>query len=287
MYHEYNEETLRAYCRTGIEALEKWARLIIDRELTIEYGHNYFDSKMENDDPVVKKEINDKATNMMMKHPDRFKRKIDTLFLDEIIYLLCKVQLYKKVFKKVLDEIYPDGHAEARTYLNRLVPIRNKLSHSNPISIREAERAICYSHDFIDGVKSYFAKIGETQMYNVPQAIKLSDSFGGEYILENKDILETIKIVDENKTLRMINVGDRVSFRLTMDPSFQEDSYEISWQVKDGVCLKGKEITCDITEDMVGTNHHIICCINQNKKWHKYGFVDQRFIVVIQVLPPE
>ena len=77
------------------------------------------------------------------------------------------MQLYKDVFKIVLDNIYPDGCDEARTYLKRLVPIRNKLSHSNPISIREAERVICYCNDFVDGIKGYFEKKGMGNMITV------------------------------------------------------------------------------------------------------------------------
>ena len=83
-----------------------------------------------------------------------------------------------------MDNIYPDGCDEARTYLKRLIPIRNKLSHSNPISIREAERVICYCNDFVDGIKIYFEKKGMGNMFNVPHAIRLNDSLGNEYLLK-------------------------------------------------------------------------------------------------------
>lgn len=288
MYHEYDEETLRAYCRTSIEALERWARLVIDRELINQYGYNYFDAKMENGDPVIKSEINEKATDMLAKHPDRFKRKIDTLFLDEIIYLLCKVQLYKKVFKKILDEIYPDGCAEARTYLNRLVPIRNKLSHSNPVSIRETEMAICYSHDFVDGVKSYFAKVGENRMFNVPQAVKLNDSLGNEYILKNNSHPEIIRIMNQSGILEPFYVNERISFEVTMDPSFEGDSYDIFWTIKGEIKSKTEKLLIVIDESMVGEETYITFHVKQKKAWHKYTTgCDQYVIVVIQVLPPQ
>ena len=58
---------------------------------------------------------------------------------------------------------------EAKTFLTRIIPIRNKLSHSNPISIREAERAICYSNDFVEGVKEYMKQEGKQNEYNVPK----------------------------------------------------------------------------------------------------------------------
>ena len=149
MFYSISENELRSICKINLEAFEKWARTIIHNELVTELGENYFDIELSSGVPVVKKEIRLKTEKMMQKQPQRFHRKIDTLFLDEIIYLLCRHDLYKRFFKKFLDFIYPDGNAEARTYLNRLVPIRNCLSHSNPISVRDAERCICYTNDFI------------------------------------------------------------------------------------------------------------------------------------------
>ena len=186
MYYSLSEDELRSMCRINIEAFEKWARTIIHSELTKALGDRYFDMELAPNNPIVKKSIRDKTEEMMRTHPQRFHRKIDTLFLDEIIYLLCKKDLYKRYFKDFLDTIYPDGIAEARTFLNRIIPIRNCLSHSNPISIRDAERCICYTNDFIEGVKNYYFEKGEDRVFNTPNAIKLSDSLGNEFYL-NKD----------------------------------------------------------------------------------------------------
>lgn len=108
MYFKMNEEELRVICKVSIENLEKWARLIIDKEMKAQYGDNYFYVR-ENDIPIIKKEIIEKAQNMINKNSNRFPRIIDALFLDEIIYFLCKESLYRKCFKKCLDIIYPRG----------------------------------------------------------------------------------------------------------------------------------------------------------------------------------
>ena len=99
----------------------------------------------------------------------------------KIIYLLCTDKFYQLMFKDILIHSYPQGNNEAREFLGRLIPIRNKLSHSNPITIREAEKAICYSNDFIDGVKEYYKKEGKDRMYNVPTIIRIIDSLGNEF----------------------------------------------------------------------------------------------------------
>ena len=194
MYHTFSEEEIRGYCRTNIEALEKWARFIINRELTKVYGDNYFNYE-QNGEPIIKHEVREKAETMIRKEPGRFKSKIDTLYLEEIIYILCKDNLYKAYFSKIFKGVYPNGCNEARTFLKRLIPIRNRLSHSTPISIRDAEQAICYSHDFIDGIKQYLESEGQGKVFNVPHAIRLNDSLGNEFELSGDTPCEHIEIL--------------------------------------------------------------------------------------------
>ena len=194
MYYKIPEEELRGACKVSIENLEKWARLLIDREMTAQYGKDYFNAK-ENNIPIVKKDLIKKAHAMISEDQNRFSRMIDTIFLDEIIYFLCKENLYQSCFKKCLNIIYPEGRMEAKTFLSRIVPIRNKLSHSNSISIREAERAICYSNDFVEGVKEYMKQEGKQSEYNVPNIIKINDSLGHEYYLNKNVNFELIEII--------------------------------------------------------------------------------------------
>lgn len=289
MFYSFSEEELRSVCRVNIEAFEKWARTIIDSELTKNLGENYFDIELTPGVPVVKKSIRDKTAQMMRSNPQRFHRKIDTLFLDEIIYLLCKNDLYKRFFKDFLDLIYPDGNSEARTYLNRLVPIRNCLSHSNPISMRDAERCICYTNDFIDGVKQYFYDKGEERVFNTPNAIKLNDSLGNEFQLNKDTMFETIVINRAGTTqLHQFNLGERYSAWLTLDPSFAPDQYTIDWHIECGRHLgSDSRLDIEIAEDMIRERCPIYCTIKSTKSWHRYRGYDQQFAIVFQVLPPD
>lgn len=288
MLYGYSEEEVRSICRSSIESFEKWARVIIDMKLKEQYGQNYFNATI-NDEYIIKKEIRDKANDMLRNHPDRFNKEIDTLFLEEIIYLLCKDKLYKNSFKSFLDIMYPDGRSEVRTFLERLIPIRNKLSHSNPLSIREAEQCICYSNDFIQGIKEYFKMIGEDRVYNVPNAIKLIDSLGNTYNLNNEKSFESIYVNNNSSNdLYKFKIGDRYSAWLQLDPSFDKSEYIFRWNVEGKWTLLSTEsrIDLEITEDLINIHQAIYCTIKSTKSWHKYGTYDQQFAIVFQVLPP-
>lgn len=288
MFYSIPEDELRSICRVNIEAFEKWARTIIHNELKNNLGENYFDMELSPNVPVVKKSIRDKTSAMIRNQPQRFHRKIDTLFLDEIIYLLCRNDLYKRFFKNFLDLVYPDGNSEARTYLNRLIPIRNCLSHSNSISVRDAERCICYTNDFIDGVKQYFYEKGEEQVFNTPNAIKLNDSLGNEFQLNKDKSYESLHI---NRTgtsqLYQFYIGEKYSAWLTLDPSYGLEQYIFNWSIEGGKYLgNDSRLDIEITEDMAGEKCVIYCTIKSTKSWHRYSGYDQQFGIVFQVLPP-
>lgn len=286
MYYSMSQDELRSLCRVNIEAFEKWARIIINNELTDLYGADYFDYYINNDNPVIKKSIRDKSVKMMKEHPNRFKRKIDTLFLDEIIYILCKKDLYQNCFKQFLDTIYPDGNAEAKTFLSRIIPIRNSLSHSNPISVRDAERCICYTNDFIEGVKLYFEKKGEQRMFNTPNVIKLNDSLGNERYLNKDKSFDMVEIIDVNTgNLQKLHVGEKYAVTLTLDPSFGVEEYIFSWSISSKELGKTANLNVDITEDMIRERLAIYCTIKSNKNWHRYNGYDQQFAIVFQVPP--
>ena len=87
----------------------------------------------------------------------------------------------KNHFKDVLEPFY-SGPQEVRSILNRLIPIRNKLSHGNTISIYEAEQCLCYTDDFISAYKEYYVKLGKERDYNVPTFTRIKDSLGNDII---------------------------------------------------------------------------------------------------------
>lgn len=279
MYHNYSTEELRAYSRTAIESLELWARRLIDDLMTSEYGEDYLHTKSPNGDSLIKTERLKMLEKRRQDEPQRYLRWVDTLFLDDIRYILCKEEFYKKLFKPALDYIYKQGRSEADSYLQALEPIRNNLSHANPISIRQAEKAICYSHDFIDGIQEYYKDKGKERMWNVPTILKITDSLGNQFINRSNNIDHTFY------------VGDTYSLNAEIDSSFEPSEYEIRWIRRSGhpfaESLNSTHFRITFTNADVNESLSIRCLVTSKKSWHKHDYCDDEMSINFSVLPKE
>ena len=285
MYYEYTEEQLRAFCRTSIETFEIWARRFIHEILIAKYGQNYLYAQLPSGVYIVGKYVSKQVERMIQKDPARFPRKIDTLFVENIVDVLCNDKLYKEDFKDILLTQYPQGKEEVRTFLTRIADIRNYLSHANPISIRQAEQAVCYSHDFIDCIKQYYKNRGEEQMWNVPKIIKVKDSLGNVFdnIVENLSVGASVVIP------QTLQCGERYTVEIEIDTSFKFDEYAIVWRMgrKNTAEFEGKtKFTVDLTPQVVGQTTIISCTVIQKKEWHKFGNHDSCVNIHLTVLPP-
>ena len=285
MYYEYKQEELRAHCRTCIESFEIWARRFIHELMMEKYGEDYLYAKLPSGDYIVGKEVRKQVERMIQKEPARFPRKIDTLFVENIIDVLCNDKLYRELFGNTLLKKYPEGKEELRTFLTRIAEVRNYLSHANPISVRQAEQAICYSHDFIDCLKEYYKAKGEEQMWNVPQIIKATDSLGNVF----DSIEETLAIGATLQVKQPLSCGDTYSIEIEVDSSFHKNDYDIYWSLngfrKDEFFNKSK-FTVTFTPTDVGATRLIGCWIVSKKEWHKYSSHDSKIQLLFSVLPP-
>ena len=283
MYHEYTQEELRSYCRTNIESLEVWARRLIHEQMVDEYGIDYINKKI-NEEFIVKKDIRNHIQSMMEREPNRFIRPVDTLFVDQIVYFLCHPKWYNKLFKTALDYVYPQGKDEVREFFNRLVPIHNSLSHSNPISMHQVEQAICYSHDFTEGLKQYYKNRGEEQVWNVPRIIKITDSFG--------NIFDNIHDKGQHYTIhnitQTVRCGDTYTAWVEVDSSFLPNEYDIKWRTDKNLSENDNsfQLTYNFTTQDVSENMYIRCKIISHKEWHKHQSYDSEIVLHFQVLPP-
>lgn len=285
MYYNYTDEELRAYCRNSIESLEMWARRFIHEKMVEKYGEQYINYQASDGNYIIKREIREQVQYLSQKEPQRILRPVDALFLDHLIYFLCKRELYKELFKDALDPMYPDGREEVCTFLERLVPTRNALSHSNPISMRQAEQAVCYSHDFVDSIKSYYRKRGLEQMWNVPRIIRITDSLGNSF--ENN--IDNSTQGSSFRIKQKMYCGDTYSVTIETDSSFSQSEFDILW-FNNGKEIKGNknyfQYTIAWAEEDVEEIHLIRCKIISHKKWHKYGSFDCEVILIMTILPP-
>jgi len=285
MYTNYTSEELRSICRNSIEAFEMWGRRIIHEKMTEKYGSSYCDAKSETGEYIIKSEIRKRLQKDTMSGQADVGRSVDRMLLDDIVYFLCHVRLYKELFKPILDKVFPMGVDTARAFLKRLVPIRNALSHSRPISRRQAEQAVCYSNDFIDGLKEYYKEQGMERVWNVPRVIRLNDSFGNEF-----DVTNDNRYGGSNITVNQpLYPGELYTIQIEVDSSFEESEYTITWKKahKSMDEMKNqKRVSIPITIDDVGIMLLVTVHIISNRSWHKYRTYDHAIAIALCVYPP-
>ena len=123
-----SETALRDLCRHHIDSFESWSRRLIDETFRKNYGSEYLNHMISHDTPLVKSEIRKRIETRVANNPRRFPRYVDAILVEDIEYFFCRDDLYSKHFKVVLEPFY-SGKEEVRTVLERIIPIRNKLSH--------------------------------------------------------------------------------------------------------------------------------------------------------------
>ena len=101
MYHDYTQEELRTFCRQNIENFEIWARNLIHEKMSANYGPDYINYKVSDENFLIKREIREHVLGMLKKEPSRYNRAVDTLYVDHIIYFLCHDKLYPTLFKEI------------------------------------------------------------------------------------------------------------------------------------------------------------------------------------------
>lgn len=281
------EHDLRHYCKKHIETLENWLRNLIDYKFSEEFGKEYFSIK-EGENNLIKSEIQKKAIDRKSKEPDRYPRLIDATLFEDLVYIICNPSLYKRFFEESFKYSFPDGNNEARTFLTRLLEPRNKLAHSNPISVRQAEQIICYSNDIIDSIKQFYIINKMNKEFNVPSIIKIIDS-KGNCIYPNQNN-EGNRIFDISKhSQNTLFPGDNITLEVEIDSSFGRSDYEIYWQKNHTVVNEFHDLTkisIDILTKDICQTFYVECFLKTKNEWHKYhNSYDDEICLVYKVLP--
>lgn len=288
------DSEIRSHCKEKLESLEYWLRRLIDEILSKSYN-NYFNYKDSKGNHIIKKSIRDSLSKRMKEQPERFTRLIDAALLNHEISIICNPYLYKNHFNEVLKDAFPEGREEAYTFMKRLEKPRNCLSHANPISLRDAERIICYSNDIIDSIKNYYIIKKMNDQYNVPLILKFTDSFGNEMyrnqINDNQLGLGGKDHSFANNPKYYLRPGDILTLEVEVDPSFDESEYIIKWtaspfDISESEIL-GKKIVINVSVKNVGEGFNVTCKVVSNKNWHRLSFGNDDLLVIrYKVLPP-
>lgn len=288
-FHLLLEDELRSICKKKVESLEYWLRRIIHEKFSNQFGANYFQLKLENNESVIKGEITKKAQGRMAEQPERYSREIDATLLDDLIAILCNQKNYIPLFQDAFQQVAPIGNEQLRHILNKIWESRNPLSHANPISIRQAEQLLCYSNDIIDSLKKYYIEQGESNLYNVPTILKMVDSFGNTIYREQmtKRGDDTVIVMLSNNPECFLRPSDIYSIELEIDPSFDPSTYTLNWKVNDTrIAETSNKLVLDIEVKHIRTIFMIKCFVTSNRDWHKCGDHDDSFTIMLKVLPP-
>jgi hypothetical protein len=291
MYFQLSDSEIRSICKERIESLEYWLRRLIDNVLTNEFG-DYFTFQDEKGNFAIKADIRKAVEQRTGGDPNRYPRKIDAIMLDDAVSIVCNENLFK-YFREALGYAFPDGAAEARTFLKRLVEPRNRLAHANSISIRDAERIVCYTNDVIESLKRHYSAYNMNNTYNVPLILKFVDSFGNTVHRNEMHQVHDGGIgrdyyLEPSFDLRP---GDVLGLEVEVDPSFVENEYVVSWgstklDPKD-FPSPGKKAVIPITNRQVSQRFDVQCRVTSKKEWHRMSLGSDDFmLLVFRVLPP-
>jgi hypothetical protein len=281
--HLVSLEEVRTACRQRVEACELWLRRLIHEQLGREFGSDYIQVGELNGQPIFRSEIRKHVIERIATAPGRYPRPIDALQLDHLASTICKADVYRKYFVDAMKYGFPLGNEHVRVVFERLVPIRNALSHANPISLHDAERALCYCSDLIGSLTQYYQALGMAEEFNAPSFTRFADSVGHvEY--------PTATDVQLNFTERTsLQAGQTVRFEVEVDSHFSPDAYHVTWQVAnipDAETGKGTAFPLTLTLKHVSTDFVIFVSVSSNIGWHRHGHHDARLVLVYRVLPP-
>ena len=291
LINHLSEAELRRVCWEKIEALERWLRRLIEDTLQPKYG-DYFFAVDAKGNRIIKTAIAQDALARRDREPQRYPRPIDALLLDDAIDIICNPQLFKDNFREPLEQAFPDGRDEARTFLKRISSPRNNLAHANAISLRQAEQIICYANDVIDSLRAHYRHIGMQEKYDAPLIIKITDSFGNSYSrsqlsgVHDGGIGKWFMDVPEMH----LRPGDILTLDIEIDPSYDPATYGISWSSTkpwSNDPQSERRVVIPITNRQVGQQFDIQCRITSNRDWHRMSMGADDFLMLgYKVLPP-
>jgi hypothetical protein len=194
--------------------------------------------------------------------------------------------LYGSYFKPALAQAYPDGEAEARTFLGRIEALRNKLAHGATCSVRDLEQCVCYANDLIDSIKVFFVTQNQQRLYNVPLIARVVDTRGNE--LHPSPDEENVVWWLRDSITGSLTIGETLGIEIEVDPTFDPASYKVQWRTGGltGDRSEGRRFSLVIAERHVTSLFVVNCTVISDKTWHRYGSFDDQLNIAYRVLPP-
>jgi hypothetical protein len=280
--HLISSDDLRNVCRQKLESCELWLRRIVHDQLIPDFGTSYIQTAEINGQHIFRTEIRNHATALKTQHPERYPREIDTLLLDHLTSVICKSDVFTRHFADAVSWAFADNES-LRTILNRLVPIRNSLSHANPLKIHDAERVLCYCDDIVYSLIHFYEARGMANEFNAPLFTKFVDSLGHvENLREPNHQLDY-------RTLGSLRCGDSLRMEVEGDAHFSPEEYNIKWSMPslpDGETAQGSSFSLTLLPRHVSEMFMVLATLVSNRDWHRLGMRDAYLDIIYKVLPP-
>jgi hypothetical protein len=283
------EVELRALGKREIESLEQWLRGLVDGQLTQAYGPDYLHATRDDGSTIVKSKTVKSVLKKQEREPSRFPRAIDATFLEELIEIVCNPVLFKAHFAEPLTGAFPLGHEMARIVLDRLVEPRNRLSHTQSVSVRSIEQVVCYSHDVIDAIQRFYAMKNAERQFNVPEVLRCVDSLGNTVhraqFLRTFNYPNLVNLKPPNYV--PLHVGQPLWIEVDVDSSFTATDYDITWSIGLLQTIStNRRVMIELSEEHVGVDFTLNCRVTSHQKWHRHKTYDDAVTLVYTVLPP-
>lgn len=268
-----------AIARRYTENAEAWLRKLVHSVLLERHGTNYITTG------EWKRELKSHVESKYRDNPEKYTREVDATTFDQLIDMVCNQQHWSK-WSDGLSEAYPEGEAEARTFLRRLRDIRNDVSHGQICSGRQLEQAICYTNDVADSIKEYFRRKGLSREFNVPAFVRVYDNFGNSEHLTPGHHFRSSNFSESGK--RALYPGATLITEVEVDPSFDASGYDVVWWVKTANTgmHSGTKAMIQIESRHVGERMELQFKLTTKLDWHRGNGSDDTLDVYYKVLPP-
>lgn len=271
--------------RQHLDSIEAWLRRLIDFELIPRFGPEYLTPGPSAPCPQIPNKIRSAIKSRFDSRPGRYPRAIDAAELGDSVGIVLKDELYREFFQQPLKLAFPDGASEARTFLERLQEIRNRLAHGSTCSDRDHKRCACYSNDLIESIKAYFKERNMEREFNVPTFIRALDNKGNEFHFSLKMDGQGQFVDVREKGRGDLYVGDELIIEVEVDPSFS--GYTIDWTTFNGDLGNGKECRITINTRHVGLQMDVRFLVRSALTWHRLpGGIDDMLDLRYRVFPP-
>lgn len=267
--------------RRYLEGAERWLRLLAHVLLTDELGASYI---LEG---PWKAALKEKVTVKIRSDPGAFRREIDATTFEQLIDIICHPNWYNK-FSIGLEMAFPNTKEATRFYLEQLKNIRNKVSHGRQCSVRDIEKAICYTNDLSENVKNYMGIRNMGREYDVPTFVRLTDNLGNTEDLVQGGYYRTVNYSDD-RAYKRLYPGDTLIIEVDVDPTYGEADYSVQWWLKTspGAEGNGRIARIEITNAHVGERMEVQFSLTTNRDWHRSSSGDDDILdVYYKVLPP-